>query len=82
MRVSLRRFTTLLCLRMSDIRCFICGEDLIWDSDVNAHEVFAEYGDDDSAAMSYYHCPKCGRSYEVCEPCREERESTYKEYWK
>lgn len=61
--------------------CFTFGTPLIWDSDANANEVSSEYDDDDFATIQYYHCPKCGRSYEVVEPTHEEKEKDYKEYW-
>lgn len=62
-------------------KCLFCGGDLCWDSDTNASDIYAEYSEDDSAVVSYLHCLKCGRSYEVCEPNEEERESIFKDYW-
>lgn len=40
------------------------------------------YEDDDTAVVSFYHCSKCGRSYEITEPNKEERDSEYAAYWK
>lgn len=38
-------------------RCFCCGEGLIWDSSTDRM-------DDENAVVDFYHCPKCGYSYE------------------
>ena len=63
------------------LKCLFCGGDLCYESDGMANEVFAEYLDDDTAVISYYHCLNCGRSYEICEPNKEERQGDYKNYW-
>ena len=63
------------------LKCLFCGGDLIWDSDTDAQERYADYEEDDAAVVSYYPCSKCGRDYEIAEPRREERETEYKEYW-
>ena len=63
------------------MKCLFCGGDLAWDSDANASDAFGEYGEDDSAVVSYYHCVTCGRDYEICEPRKEDRETIYKDFW-
>lgn len=68
-------------MESGNFKCIFCGGDLIWGSDFNAYEVSCNYTEDDSAIASYYTCQKCGRSYEVIEPPKEERETTYKDYW-
>lgn len=65
-----------------NLKCPLCGGDLCWDSDAQANDIFIEYVDDDEAILSYYHCMKCGRSYEIVDPTREEKETSYKDYWK
>lgn len=54
-------------------RCFCCGEGLIWDSSTDRM-------DDENAVVDFYHCPKCGYSYEVYSPTEEEKVD-YKDYW-
>lgn len=46
---------------------------LIWDSSTNRT-------DDEDATIDFYHCPKCGYSYEVYSPTAEGQED-YKEFW-
>ena len=62
-------------------RCIFCGGELIWNSDTNLEEICSEAQEDDGGVVSFYTCSKCGRSYEICEPIKEERETTYKDYW-
>lgn len=62
-------------------KCFYCGETLIWDSSANGSDISDDYEENDPAVVNYYHCPHCGRDYEVIDPVKEERESSYKEYW-
>ena len=69
-------------MAIENLKCLFCDGELAWDSDSNASDSFGEYEEDDTAVVTYYHCEKCGRDYEICEPPREERESTYKDYWK
>ena len=38
------------------MRCWYCGEDMIWESDFNYDEVYGE-GD---GIVTYLHCPSCG----------------------
>lgn len=54
--------------------CFRCGGVLCWDSS-------APRSDDENAITDWYHCLKCGTSYEITEPSEEEKED-YKEFWK
>lgn len=64
------------------MECLFCSTELIWDSDFDAKEVDEdEYEGDDSAIVSFYTCPKCGRKYQISDPTKEERENEYKEYW-
>lgn len=61
-------------------RCFFCGNELIWNSDYNLSDLWDADENDDGVA-SFYHCPVCGRHYEIYDPPKEERENEYKEYW-
>ncbi len=54
--------------------CFYCGGKLCWDSSGDRSE-------DDDSVEDFYHCMRCGASYEVCQPNEEEKQD-YKEYWK
>ena len=60
-------------------RCPICGGELCWESDFSAEEVLDR--EDDGGIVSYYHCMNCGREYEISDPVKEERETTYEKYW-
>ena len=64
-------------------KCFVCGTELVFqDSEMCEVATRSEaYKDDDEAIMNYYLCPCCGRSYEVYDPSREEKEGDYKAYW-
>lgn len=64
-----------------EIKCFFCGSELIWGSDFNLEEVCDLAKEGDGGVVSYYTCPTCGRTYEVCDPPEEERKTSYKEYW-
>lgn len=69
-------------IEKNNFKCFFCGGNLIWESDFNANEVAGDdYEDDDFAVASYFTCQNCGRFYEIREPNKEERETTYKDYW-
>ena len=59
---------------MDEKRCFHCGTPVIWDSDTESPV-------DDETTLSYYHCPKCGYSYEVAEPSEQEKKEDYKDFW-
>ena len=62
------------------MKCPICGGELCWNNDFDASEVNG--GDEnDGGIISYYTCMNCGREYEISDPPKEERETTYKEYW-
>lgn len=63
------------------LKCIFCDGDLRWESDANADEVYDNYEGDDGAVIGYYTCTKCGRSYEIVDPPKEERDGEYKEYW-
>lgn len=62
------------------MKCIICGGDLCWDNDFDASDVH-DREEDDGGIVSYYHCMKCGREYEISDPVKEERDTTYKEFW-
>lgn len=51
---------------------FIVGG-ICWDSS-------AERSESDDAIVDYYHCMKCGASYEVYQP-NEEEKADYDDYW-
>ena len=44
-------------------------------------DVNVDYKGDEEAMVHYSHYPKCGRSYEIFDPTKEEREKYYDEYW-
>ena len=62
------------------MKCLFCGGDLCWDSDFDLSEV-RDADESDGGVVGVYHCLKCGREYEISDPVKEERETTYKEYW-
>lgn len=56
------------------LTCFYCGGGgICWDSS-------AERSESDDAIIDYYHCMRCGTSYEVYQPNEEEKKD-YQEYW-
>ena len=59
---------------------YVRGE-LCWDSAEMAADSSDDFADDDTAVINYFHCRRCGRSYEVIDPPQEERETEYKEFW-
>jgi DNA-directed RNA polymerase subunit RPC12/RpoP len=63
------------------MECLFCGGRLIWDSDANIEDVHSMAEEGDGGVASYYTCSRCGRSYEICDPIKEERETAYREYW-
>lgn len=46
-----------------------------------ACDEFADYDGDTDAVVNYFHCMNCGRSYEIVDPNKEEKEVNYKAYW-
>lgn len=64
----------------TDMKCMYCDTELVCTGCVNCSE-HGDYKDTDSAVISYFDCPKCGRSYEVWEPNEEDRNGRYNEYW-
>ena len=68
-------------MKEEKLRCLFCGGELIWDSDANIEDVHCDAQDGDGGVATYYTCSKCGRSYEICDPIKEERETIYKDYW-
>ena len=63
------------------LKCLLCDGELIWDSDANLEDVCSEALEGDGGVVGYYTCSKCGRSYEISDPIKEERETVYKNYW-
>lgn len=61
--------------------CFYCGGQLIWQHDESCEDLFAEYDGDHDATISIYQCAYCGRTYEIYDPLKSEREEDYKSYW-
>lgn len=51
-------------------KCFICGEEVIWESDFDSDD----YGYEEQGIIHNYHCPKCGADYEVFEKFNAEDE--------
>ena len=62
-------------------KCMFCGSVLIQDDSQMCADVNVDYEDDEEAMVHFSHCPKCGRSYEIFDPTKEEREKYYDEYW-
>ena len=62
-------------------RCHFCGNELILDDSQMCSDVNVDYEGDKEAMVHFSHCPKCGRSYEIFGPTKEEREKYYDEYW-
>ena len=62
-------------------RCYFCGNELILDDSQMCADVNIDYEGDEEAMVHFSHCPKCGRSYEIFDPPKEEREKYYDEYW-
>lgn len=62
-------------------KCMFCGSVLIQDDSQMCDDISDDYQGDTTAMVHYSHCPRCGRSYEVVDPPKDERESDYKEYW-
>ena len=61
-------------------RCHFCGNELILDDSQMCADVY-DYEGDEEAMVHFPHCPKCGRSYEIVDPPKDERDRDYKEYW-
>ena len=62
-------------------RCHLCGNELILDDSQMCSDLNVDYEGDEEAMVHFSHCPKCGRSYEIFDPTKEEREKYYDEYW-
>lgn len=71
-----------MCTSDGKFKCFFCGGDVNWESDANASDVSDMYDEDDTATVSYYSCSRCGRSYEIIEPPKSERETFFNDYWR
>ena len=61
------------------MNCLFCGGELGWDNDFTREEYYMD--GDEEANVHVYTCTKCGREYVIADPPKEERETTYKEYW-
>ena len=55
-------------------RCHFCGNELILDDSQMCADVNVDYEGDEEAMVHFSHCSKCGRSYEIFDPTKEERE--------
>ena len=62
-------------------RRHFCGNELILDDSQMCSDVNVDYEGDEEAMVHFSHCPKCGRSYEIVDPPKDERENYYSEYW-
>lgn len=62
-------------------RCHFCGNELILDDSQMCSDLNVDYEGDEEAMVHFSHYPKCGRSYEIFDPTKEEREKYYDEYW-
>ena len=62
-------------------RCHFCGNELILDDSQMCSDLNVDYEGDEEAMVHFPHCPKCGRSYEIVDPPKDERDRDYKEYW-
>ena len=60
--------------KVSSYLLILWGGVICWDSSCDRSE-------DDDSVVDFYHCMRCGASYEVCLPNEEEKQD-YKEYWK
>lgn len=60
--------------------CPMCGynEPLIWQ---NTDQLFDDGDCDDDALVHHYRCPRCGCDIDVTEPVKEDKETTFKEFW-
>ena len=75
------RLMTLLRTEHSDgYRCLVCSSLLCWDNDYDLGDVTGTE-DDGGGIMTTWHCPHCGRTYEIYDPSKEEKESQYSDYW-
>ena len=62
-------------------RCHFCGNELILDDSQMCSDVNVDYEGDEEAMVHFSHYPKCGRSYEIVDQPKDERDRDYKEYW-
>lgn len=62
------------------MKCLFCGGELCWNNDFTRDDTFAD--GEEKSLVSTYTCLECGRDYEITEPTQEEKNTTYKEYWK
>ena len=66
----------------SYVICPFCGGHHYWSTTEMANERIDEYDEDDTAMVNYYVCERCGRDFEIVDPPRKERLTTYKDYWR
>lgn len=64
-----------------EARCVFCGGQMSFDGTETVERLWPGYELDESAQVTFAHCIRCGRDYEIVDPTKEEREGTYKEYW-
>ena len=65
---------------MENFYCYFCGGELVWDNDENLEAIGGE--EDDEGVVTFWHCKCCGRDYEIADPPKEERETSYRDYWR
>ena len=53
----------------------------MFDRETKAAALHGAYDWYDTAKTAFYHCLRCGRSYEVTDPQEIERLNGYKNYW-
>ena len=63
------------------MKCPICGGELIWQSEFMANECYDVYEGDEEATVQYWQCSNCGRMLEITDPTKEERDTSYADYW-
>ena len=52
------------------IRCYHCGEEMIWNNDFD----FEDVGREGDGVASFFHCPNCGTEAEIYVPNDFERD--------
>lgn len=56
---------------MSNWKCFLCGGQVIWQSDFD----FEDYGYEGEGIVQNYTCSKCGAEYEVRSSFKDEEDT-------
>lgn len=61
---------------------FFCGHELVWNCNESLQDMSDDYIEDPEATFRMHTCSHCGRTYEISDPIKEERETMYADYWK